>query len=224
MRSASAVYYRKQTIWRAYIHLSPCRIYIEFLIKRNYNRVLNYAWHANCGVGKRDTTRSRSPNNSDFVQIDYMQLMNFKMIHKKQSTFCKLSLHIWFLLTNSNWLWLYKINLKLNTIRFKKKPKTQYYNIFIICFRIVSVRRYIYCRVGNQFPFLRKEANTTMIVRGGGGVQSYCTFSPTFGLYTGYVISFSIWLQFFSGWIGITRKVVPIKTRSNFQGRTHLTH
>lgn len=217
------MYYRKQTIWRAYIHLSPCRIYIEFLIKRNYNRVLNYAWHANCGVGKRDTTRSRSPNNSDFVQIDYMQLMNFKMIHKKQSTFCKPSLHIWFLLTNSNWLWLYKINLKLNTIKFKKKK--QYYNMYIICFRIVSVRRYIYCRVDNQFPFLRTEANITMIVRVVGVVvQSYCTFSPTFGLYTGYAISFSIWLEFFSGWIGITTKVVPIKTRSNFQGRTHLTH
>lgn len=183
MRSASAVYYRKQTIWRAYIHLSPCRIYIEFLIKRNYNRVLNYAWHANCGVGKRDTTRSRSPNNSDFVQIDYMQLMNFKMIHKKQSTFCKLSLHIWFLLTNSNWLWLYKINLKLNTIRFKKKPKTQYYNIFIICFRIVSVRRYIYCRVGNQFSFLRKEANTTMIVRGGGCAELLHVFPDVWTVY-----------------------------------------
>lgn len=97
--------------------------------------------------------------------------------------------------------------------------------MYIICFRIVSVRRYIYCRVDNQFPFLRTEANTTMIVRVVGVVvQSYCTFSPTFGLYTGYVISFSIWLEFFSGWIGITTKVVPIKTRSNFQGRTHLTH
>lgn len=183
MRSASAVYYRKQTIWRAYIHLSPCRIYIEFFIKRNYNRVLNYAWHANCGVGKRDTTRSRSPNNSDFVQIDYMQLMNFKMIHKKQSTFCKPSLHIWFLLTNSNWLWLYKINLKLNTIRFLKK--NQYYNMYIICFRIVSVRRYIYCRVDNQFPFLRTEANITMIVRvvGGGGAELLHVFPDVWTVY-----------------------------------------
>lgn len=39
-----------------------------------------------------------------------------------------------------------------------------------------------------------------------------------------YAISFSGWLQFFSGWIGIETKVMPIKTRSNFQGRTHLTH
>lgn len=90
LRSASAVYYRKQTIWRAYIHLSPCRIYIEFLIKRNYNRVLNYAWHANCGVGKRDTTRSRSPNNSDLSKSTTCSSWILKWFIKRSLLFVNL--------------------------------------------------------------------------------------------------------------------------------------
>lgn len=57
--------------------------------------------------------------------------------------------------------------------------------MYIICFRIVSVRRYIYCRVDNQFPFLRTEANITMIVRvvGGGGAELLHVFPDVWTVY-----------------------------------------
>lgn len=88
--------------------------------------------------------------------------------------------------------------------------------MYILCFRIVSV-----CCVDNQFPFRRKlkVANPTMSVDGAELLHVFLDVSTV-----RYAISFSGWLQFFSGWIGIETKVMPIKTRSNFQGRTHLTH
>lgn len=91
--------------------------------------------------------------------------------------------------------------------------------MYILCFRIQF--GYIYCCGDNQFPFRRKlkVANPTMSVDGAELLHVFLDVSTV-----RYAISFSGWLQFFSGWIGIETKVMPIKTRSNFQGRTHLTH
>lgn len=97
--------------------------------------------------------------------------------------------------------------------------------MYIICFRIVSVRRYIYCRVDNQFPFLRTEANTTMIVRvvGGGGAELLHVFPDVWTVYRICHIFFHL-VRIFQRVDWYHDKSCANQNKVNFQGRTHLTH